>query len=246
MGEPRAIMGGEMIMNGPMKVCCIGAGYVGGSTMAMMALKCQNLTVTCLDINQARVDAWNSEELPIYEPGLLEIVQEVRGTRLFFKGMAEYDQVVAESDMIFVCVPTPTKKHGVGKGKAADLAYWEKAARGIAPALMREDNKLRVVVEKSTVPVHTADAVAAVLKAEGVSNVEVLSNPEFLAEGTAIKDLTSPDRVLIGGSSSPSGAQAGEHCAEWTQHDWILCDDQSRCWLQCTSNGSPKTECAVR
>eukprot|EP00658_Telonema_sp_P-2_P025288 TRINITY_DN20184_c0_g1_i2.p1 TRINITY_DN20184_c0_g1~~TRINITY_DN20184_c0_g1_i2.p1 ORF type:complete len:458 (-),score=110.21 TRINITY_DN20184_c0_g1_i2:45-1418(-) len=186
----------------------------------MMALKCPHITVTCLDINQARVDAWNSDNLPIHEPGLLEIVREVRGTRLFFAGVAEYDQVVSEADMIFVCVNTPTKKHGVGKGQAADLTSWERAARGIAPALRSDGPKLRVVVEKSTVPVHTADAVAAVLKAEGVSNVEVLSNPEFLAEGTAIRDLTEPDRVLIGGSGTTRGHQAIEMLAS-VYEQWV-------------------------
>merc|ERR1712070_885693 len=198
---------------GSIKVACIGAGYVGGSTMAMMAYKCPNIIVTCLDLNRDRIAAWNSDELPIHEPGLLEIVQEVRGTRLFFKGPDDSFDVIAEADMIFVCVNTPTKKVGVGAGKAADLTYWEKAARGIAPALRSVPGKLRVVVEKSTVPVHTADAVAAVLEAEGVDNVSVLSNPEFLAEGTAIKDLTAPDRVLIGGASDTKGQIAVEMLA---------------------------------
>merc|ERR1711865_608887 len=190
------------------KIACIGAGYVGGSTMAMMAAKCTNVLVTCLDLNRERIAAWNSDELPIHEPGLLEIVQQTRGTRLFFKGPDEMFDVIAEADIIFVCVNTPTKKAGVGAGKAADLTYWEKAARGIAPALRSVPGKLRVIVEKSTVPVHTADAVAAVLEAEGVDNVAVLSNPEFLAEGTAIKDLTAPDRVLIGGASDENGQTA--------------------------------------
>merc|ERR1711865_534767 len=190
------------------KIACIGAGYVGGSTMAMMAAKCTNVLVTCLDLNRERIAAWNSDELPIHEPGLLPIVQEVRGTRLFFKGPDEMFDVIAEADIIFVCVNTPTKKAGVGAGKAADLTYWEKAARGIAPALRSVPGKLRVVVEKSAVPVHTADAVAAVLEAEGVEHVAVLSNPEFLAEGTAIKDLTFPDRVLIGGASDANGQKA--------------------------------------
>merc|ERR1712028_74588 len=190
------------------KIACIGAGYVGGSTMAMMAWKCPNIIVTCLDLNEARIAAWNSDELPIHEPGLLPIVQEVRGTRLFFKGPDGSFDAIAEADIIFVCVNTPTKSCGVGAGKAADLTYWEKAARGIAPALRSVPGKLRVVVEKSTVPVHTADAVAAVLEAEGVEHVAVPSNPEFLAEGTAIKDLTFPDRVLIGGASDANGQKA--------------------------------------
>merc|ERR1712070_1216478 len=199
---------------GSIKVACIGAGYVGGSTMAMMAYKCPNIIVTCLDLNRDRIAAWNSDELPIHEPGLLEIVQEVRGTRLFFKGPDDSFDVIAEADMIFVCVNTPTKKVGVGAGKAADLTYWEKAARGIAPALRSVPGKLRVVVEKSTVPVHTADAVAAVLESAGVMNAEVLSNPEFLAEGTAIRDLTAPDRVLIGGRQTERGFAAIETLAK--------------------------------
>jgi len=207
------------------KIACIGAGYVGGSTMAMMAAKCSNIIVTCLDLNKERIAAWNSDDLPIHEPGLLQIVQETRGTRLFFKGPDEMFDVIAEADIIFVCVNTPTKKAGVGAGKAADLTYWEKAARGIAPALRSVPGKLRIVVEKSTVPVHTADAVAAVLEAEGVDNVAVLSNPEFLAEGTAIKDLTSPDRVLIGGSSDENGKIAVEMLAsiyeQWVPKDQV-------------------------
>jgi UDPglucose 6-dehydrogenase len=198
-----------------MKVACVGAGYVGGSTMAMMALKCPGIKVTCIDINEARVAAWNSDELPIHEPGLLPIVQEVRGKSLFFVGKDKFDETIIEADLIFVCVNTPTKKHGVGAGRAADLSYWEMAARGIAEPLKSADpTKLRVVVEKSTVPVHTADAVASVLESAGVSNAEVLSNPEFLAEGTAIRDLTAPDRVLIGGQQTDRGFAAIETLAK--------------------------------
>jgi len=198
-----------------MKIACVGAGYVGGSTMAMMAKMCPGISVTCIDINDARVAAWNSDELPIHEPGLLPIVQEVRGKSLFFVGKDKFDETIVAADIIFVCVNTPTKKHGVGAGRAADLSYWEMAARGIAAPLVNADSsKLRVVVEKSTVPVHTADAVASVLEAAGVMNAEVLSNPEFLAEGTAIKDLTAPDRVLIGGRQTESGFAAIETLAK--------------------------------
>merc|ERR1711998_763805 len=186
-------MGAEMSTTDGMKVACVGAGYVGGSTMAMMAKNCPGIQVTCIDINEARVAAWNSDELPIHEPGLLPIVQQVRGKSLFFVGKDKFDETIVEADLIFVCVNTPTKKHGVGAGKAADLSFWEMAARGIAAPLVNADpGKLRVVVEKSTVPAHTADAVASVVEAAGVDNVEVLSNPEFLAEGTAIRDLTEP------------------------------------------------------
>jgi len=207
-----------------MKVACVGAGYVGGSTMAMMALKCPGVQVTCVDINEARVAAWNSDELPIHEPGLLPIVQETRGKSLFFVGKSEFDRVISEADVIFVCVNTPTKKHGVGAGKAADLSFWELAARGIAAPLKDADpNKLRVVVEKSTVPVHTADAVASVLESAGVGNAEVLSNPEFLAEGTAIRDLTAPDRVLIGGRQTERGFAAIETLAK-LYRCWVPAD----------------------
>jgi len=179
--------------------------------MAMMATKCPGIKVTCIDINEARVAAWNSDTLPIHEPGLLPLVQEVRGKSLFFVGKDKFDEVISEADVIFVCVNTPTKKHGVGAGRAADLSFWELAARGIAKPLKDADQgKLRVVVEKSTVPVHTADAVASVVEAAGVTNVEVLSNPEFLAEGTAIADLTAPDRVLIGGRQTERGFKAIE------------------------------------
>jgi len=198
-----------------MKVACVGAGYVGGSTMAMMAFKCPGIKVTCIDINEARVAAWNSDNLPIHEPGLLELVQQTRGKSLFFVGKDKFDETIVEADVIFVCVNTPTKKHGVGAGRAADLSFWEMAARGIAAPLVTADvAKLRVVVEKSTVPVHTADAVASVLESAGVMNAEVLSNPEFLAEGTAIRDLTAPDRVLIGGRQTERGLQAIETLAK--------------------------------
>jgi len=198
-----------------MKVACVGAGYVGGSTMAMMAKMCPGIQVTCIDINEARVAAWNSDNLPIHEPGLLPIVQETRGSSLFFVGKDKFDETIVAADLIFVCVNTPTKKHGVGAGRAADLSYWEMAARAIAAPLKDADPaKLRVIVEKSTVPVHTADAVASVLESAGVLNAEVLSNPEFLAEGTAIKDLTAPDRVLIGGQQTERGFAAIETLAK--------------------------------
>merc|ERR1719453_2944162 len=209
-----------------MKVACVGAGYVGGSTMAMMSLKCPGVQVTCIDINEARVAAWNSDTLPIHEPGLLEIVQETRGKSLFFVGKDKFDVTVCEADIIFVCVNTPTKKHGVGAGRAADLTFWEMAARAIAAPLKDADpSKLRVVVEKSTVPVHTADAVASVLEAAGVMNAEVLSNPEFLAEGTAVRDLEDPDRVLIGGRQTERGLAAVETLAKvykcWVPEDRV-------------------------
>ncbi|MGB0259553.1 MAG: 2-dehydropantoate 2-reductase N-terminal domain-containing protein, partial [Coraliomargarita sp.] len=110
-----------------MKICCIGAGYVGGPTMAMIAHKCADHTVTVVDINQARIDAWNSDELPIYEPGLDEVVKAACGKNLFFS--TDIDNSIREADMIFMSVNTPTKTYGAGAGRAADLRYIEKCAR---------------------------------------------------------------------------------------------------------------------
>ena len=189
----------------PFKVCCIGAGYVGGPTMAMIALKCPHISVTVLDINQSRIDAWNSDTLPIYEPGLDDIVKRVRGRNLFFS--TDVALHVRESDIVFVSVNTPTKNKGFGSGKAADLSFWEKAGRCIGANSIGP----KIVVEKSTVPVKTAAALSTVLVANAAhpaASFIVLSNPEFLAEGTAISDLTMPDRVLIGGPDTPEGAAA--------------------------------------
>jgi UDPglucose 6-dehydrogenase len=196
-------------------ICCLGAGYVGGPTMAVMALKCPTVKVTVVDLNQDRIDAWNSEKLPIYEPGLKEVVEAARGRNLFFT--TDGQKAILESKMIFVSVPTPTKKYGTGAGKAADLKYWESAARQIA-ATARDD---KIVIEKSTLPVRTAHAMSRVLHANEHGNrFHVLSNPEFLAEGTAIDDLMNPDRVLIGGEPS-EGAQAAVKKLSWIYEQWI-------------------------
>eukprot|EP00889_Picochlorum_renovo_P008109 jgi/Picre1/35139/NNA_002601.t1 len=200
-----------------MKIACIGAGYVGGPTMAMIALKCPEIEVVVLDINEARIAAWNSAKLPIYEPGLQEVVEECRGRNLFFS--TEVEKHVAEADLVFVSVNTPTKTSGVGAGKAADLTYWEGAARMIASV----SKTSKIIVEKSTVPVKTAEAIEKVLKRNcSDSNVEfdILSNPEFLAEGTAIQDLSKPDRVLIGGKDTDRGRKAIDVLASVYAH-WI-------------------------
>lgn len=185
-------------------ICCIGAGYVGGPTMAMIAAKCPHIQVTVADINPQRVAAWNSEELPIYEPGLDAVVASARGRNLHFT--TDVRGAVAAADMIFVSVNTPTKTYGIGAGRAADLRYVESAARLIAE--VSEGHK--IIVEKSTLPVKTAIAIRTVVDANSSSKAtfEVLSNPEFLAEGTAIDDLENPDRVLIGGDATPSGQAA--------------------------------------
>jgi len=203
------------------KILCIGAGYVGGPTMAVIAQKCPNVKVTVVDINKARIDAWNSEEMPIYEPGLYEVVKEARGRNLFFS--TEISAGIAEADIIFVSVNTPTKQYGVGAGKASDLQYWEKTARQIVEA----SSQNKIIVEKSTLPVRTAEAMERVLNAnEKGLHFEVLSNPEFLAEGTAISDLHNPDRVLIGSMETESGQAARQKLvdifANWVPREKII------------------------
>jgi UDPglucose 6-dehydrogenase len=185
------------------RITCIGAGYVGGPTMAVMALKNPNIKFHIVDINQARIDAWMSDVLPIYEPGLDKVIRQTRGKNLFFS--TDVKGAIQEADMIFISVNTPTKKYGVGKGRAADLKFVELCARQIAEYSDRD----KIVVEKSTLPVRTAEAIRTILDSTaGGPKFQVLSNPEFLAEGTAIQDLMSPDRVLIGGDQSDAGKAA--------------------------------------
>ena len=204
-----------------MKICCIGAGYVGGPTMAMIAHKCSGHTVTVVDINQSRIDAWNSDVLPIYEPGLDEIVKASRGKTLFFS--TDIDTAIREADIIFMSVNTPTKTYGVGAGRAADLRYIEKCARKIAE--VAENDK--IVVEKSTLPVRTAESIKRILESNSKGRkFQILSNPEFLAEGTAVADLENPDRVLIGGDQTPDGLAAIQKLvdvyAQWVPAENIL------------------------
>tara|TARA_B100001250_G_scaffold414406_1_gene452584 strand:- start:1277 stop:2710 length:1434 start_codon:yes stop_codon:yes gene_type:complete len=188
------------------KVCCIGAGFVGGPTMAVIALKCPELTVTVVDINKEKIDAWNGElnNLPVYEPGLSEIIEKVRGVNLFFTN--DVDKSIKEAEMIFLAVNTPTKTSGEGKGYSADLTYVENSAKQIAKASISD----KIVIEKSTLPVRTAEKVKEILESNKTGNInfEVLSNPEFLAEGTAINDLFKSDRVLIGGEQTERGKKA--------------------------------------
>ncbi len=179
-----------------MKICCIGAGYVGGPTMAMIAKQCPDIPVHVVDLNRSRIDAWNSDSLPIYEPGLDEVVREARGRNLTFS--TDVESAISEADMIFISVNTPTKTFGMGAGRAANLEFVEKCARQIATVASGH----KIVVEKSTLPVRTAGAIKRILGSAGDgASFDVLSNPEFLAEGTAIDDLLDPDRVLIGGDS---------------------------------------------
>lgn len=200
------------------KICCIGAGYVGGPTMSIIAKKCPEITVTVVDINQERIDQWNDtnlDNLPIYEPGLKEVVEETRDRNLFFS--TEVDRAIDEAEMIFISVNTPTKTYGKGKGQAADLKYIELCARNIAKIAKTD----KIVVEKSTLPVRTAAAIKSILDNSGNGvNFEILSNPEFLAEGTAITDLLYADRVLIGGEDTPSGKEAKDALSKIYEH-WL-------------------------
>jgi UDPglucose 6-dehydrogenase len=196
--------------------------------MAVIAYKCPDVKVTIFDMNQQRIDAWNTDNLPIYEPGLDDVVKACRGKNLFFT--TEYEQAMNEADIIFMSVNTPTKIHGMGKGRAADLKYIESAARMIAKTVKSGH---KVVVEKSTVPVRCSVAIEKVLTAcsgENTATFQVLSNPEFLAEGTAISDLFEPDRVLIGHSSNDSGKAACELLASvyarWVPRDRIITTNQ--------------------
>ena len=186
-------------------ICCIGAGYVGGPTMAVIAMKCPNIKVTVVDLNAQRIAAWNGslEKLPIYEPGLSEVVSEARGRNLFFS--TEVDKAIDESEMIFMAVNTPTKTEGEGAGMAADLKHVVSCAKTIA----RVSKTDKIVIEKSTLPVRTAEKIKEILDSEGNGvNFEILSNPEFLAEGSAIQDLFKSDRVLIGGDQTITGKKA--------------------------------------
>jgi UDPglucose 6-dehydrogenase len=184
-------------------ILCIGAGYVGGPTMAVIAKNCPQHRVVVVDVNEDKIAAWQSDQLPIYEPGLDEVVRCARGRNLFFS--TEINRNIAEADIIFVSVNTPTKTFGQGAGKAADLQYWEKTARQI----LENSTESKIVVEKSTLPVRTAEAMERILNSNGSHlHFDVLSNPEFLAEGSAVQDMERPDRVLIGGRDTLSGQRA--------------------------------------
>jgi len=205
-------------------ILCIGGGYVGGSTMAVIAQKCPQYKVTVVDINSDRINQWNSDTLPVYEPGLDDIVQSIRGRNLFFSD--DIDSGIKEADIIFVSVNTPTKTFGAGAGMAADLQYWEKTARQIRDA----SKSPKIIIDKGTLPVKTALAMERILTATNNDiHFDVLSNPEFLAEGTAINDLTNPDRVLIGSRETPSGIKAREELValyrNWVPEERIITSD---------------------
>ncbi|CAC9975295.1 UDP-glucose 6-dehydrogenase [Flavobacterium panici] len=199
-------------------ICCLGAGYVGGPTMSVIALKCPEIKVTVVDLNTDRISAWNEEnldKLPVYEPGLADVVREARGRNLFFS--TDVDAAIEAADMIFIAVNTPTKTYGEGKGMAADLKFVELCARQIA-RIAKND---KIIVEKSTLPVRTAQTLQTILDHTGNGvKFEVLSNPEFLAEGTAIEDLFNADRVLIGGNQTESGQKAIQSLVDIYAH-WL-------------------------
>ena len=197
-------------------ICCIGAGYVGGPTMAVMAYKCKEIEVNVVDINRERINAWNSENLPIFEPGLKEIVKKCLGVNLFFSN--EIQKCISNADMIFLSVNTPTKLKGVGAGQVIDTKWVEKSAREIAKYAKSET----VVIEKSTLPVRTAEIIQEILSSSKDKNFYVLSNPEFLSEGNAIDNLLNPDRVLIGGDDEQSIQSLVNIYQHWVPKEKII------------------------
>ena len=204
-------------------ICCIGAGYVGGPTMSVIALKCPHINVTVVDANPDKIKTWNGplDNLPVYEPGLIEVVEKTRDRNLFFS--TDIAENIEKSEMIFMAVNTPTKTEGDGAGMAADLRHIEACARDIA----KYSKSNKIVIEKSTLPVRTAEKIKEILMSENkFVHFEILSNPEFLAEGTAIKDLFKSDRVLIGGDDTESGQEAVKALvniyANWIQKEKIL------------------------
>ncbi|MBW0166554.1 MAG: nucleotide sugar dehydrogenase [Vulcanococcus sp.] len=208
-------------------ICCIGAGYVGGPTMAVIADRCPGIQVTVVDLNAERIAAWNDPDLsrlPVYEPGLDAVVGRCRGRNLFFS--TEVEAAIAAADMVFLSVNTPTKTKGLGAGQASDLRWVEASARSVAAHARGHT----IVVEKSTLPVRTAATVQAILQAaqgdatatHDQATFSVLSNPEFLAEGTAIADLEQPDRVLIGGDDPQAIEALASVYAHWVPQERIL------------------------
>ena len=199
------------------KICCIGAGYVGGPTMAIIAQKNPQIKITVVDASSRRIEAWNGpfEKLPIYEPGLPDVVKETRGKNLFF--LTDIPNAIDQAQIIFMAVNTPTKVEGEGAGMAADLSYIEACAEDIA----KYSKSDKIIVEKSTVPIRTAEKIKEILKKNSSKiHFEILSNPEFLAEGTAINVMKSPDRVLIGGDETESGQKAVKILVDIYQN-WI-------------------------
>jgi len=213
------------------KICCIGAGYVGGPTMAMIAEKCPQIEINVVDINENRISKWNDidlNNLPIYEPGLKEIISKCRNKNLFFS--TDVKKHISNADMVFISVNTPTKEKGVGAGQASDLKWIESCSRQIGEFAKGET----IVVEKSTLPVRTAETIGSILKSfsdrdkkakKDQKKFFILSNPEFLAEGTAISDLENPDRVLIGGNNERAIDSLKKIYLNWVSEEKILTTD---------------------
>ena len=206
------------------KICCIGAGYVGGPTMAVIAKNCPELDIKIVDINENRINLWNSNDLnnlPVFEPGLSEIIESVRDKNLFFS--INVEEAIRESDMIFISVNTPIKQKGLGAGETSDLRWVESCARQISKIAVGHT----IIVEKSTLPVKTAQTIKDILLSSKQNNKDdrsftVLSNPEFLAEGSAIKDLQNPDRVLIGGDDQKSMEELKKIYLNWVPDKKII------------------------
>ena len=208
-------------------ICCIGAGYVGGPTMSVIADNCPNVQIEVVDLDINRIKSWNDDNLdnlPVYEPGLANIVKRCRGKNLHFSNLIE--DKIKNADMVFISVNTPTKKKGIGAGKASDLKWVEACARQVA----KFSKGHTIVVEKSTLPVRTAEVIKAILNQEKKSHTDsnkiktysVLSNPEFLSEGTAINDLLNPDRVLIGGENEDAIKSLCDIYLNWVPDNKII------------------------
>lgn len=200
-------------------ICCIGAGYVGGPSMAVMADFCPGLNISVVDIDRRRIDAWNNEDsasLPVYEPGLQDVIDRVRGRNLQFT--TDVVGAIQRADMVFLSVNTPTKRNGHGAGAAADLTFMEQAARQVADVARGST----IVVERSTLPVRTADVLRKILDQGRGNHFEILSNPEFMAEGTAIDDLQHPDRVLVGGLNDQAIGELAQIYAQWVEPSRII------------------------
>ena len=216
---------GDKMSNEIKNICCIGAGYVGGPTMSVIAKKCPHIIVTVVDINEKKISDWNSSDLtklPIFEPGLDLIIKKCRNKNLFFT--SDLKESIAKADMIFISVNTPTKTSGIGAGRASDLKWVEESARTV----VKYAKGKTIVVEKSTIPVRTAEVIKSILDTSGDKGSEkkefsILSNPEFLSEGNAIRDLENPDRVLIGGDDEKSIKILFNIYKEWVIPEKILC-----------------------
>ena len=171
-----------------MKLCMIGTGYVG--LVSGVCFSDLGNDVICVDKDKNKIDLLQKGKIPIYEPGLSELViKNFKNKRLSF--LTNLKKSVNESDIIFICVGTPTKKGG----SSADLSQIYNVAKEISPSI----NKFKIIITKSTVPVTTGDEIEKIIsKKNSKKKFSVVSNPEFLREGEAIRDFTFPDRIVVG------------------------------------------------